>query len=190
MKQCPYCKEWVESRLLHYPDCTERPASLAGRHAVSAPVNYEVDLMDPQQDLGVRIAKKAREYIDTPYFHCGRQKGLGVDCIGLLFCVAHDLGITDYDETNYQASMIDPVHIEEGIARFCDPVDPEEIRTGDICIMNVQGSPQHTGIYTHDRLGEPTFIHAHQSVGRVVENVFDRFWKKQLHRVYRVRLNG
>jgi len=30
------------------------------------------------------IIEKAREFIDTPYEHQGRLKGIGIDCCGLI----------------------------------------------------------------------------------------------------------
>ena len=48
-----------------------------------------------------RIVATAREYLLTPFHHQGRKKGVGIDCVGLIACVGHELGILDYDCTDY-----------------------------------------------------------------------------------------
>lgn|GEM_PF-2795110 len=46
------------------------------------------------------IISQARKYIGAPYLHQGRNKN-GIDCVGLLIRVAHDLYISDYDIRDY-----------------------------------------------------------------------------------------
>jgi len=41
------------------------------------------------------IIEKAREFIDTPYEHQGRLKGIGIDCCGLIMIV----GVADNNLT-------------------------------------------------------------------------------------------
>lgn len=44
------------------------------------------------------VIAAARGWLDTPFHHQGRLKGVGVDCIGLVVGVARELGVGIYDE--------------------------------------------------------------------------------------------
>jgi len=41
------------------------------------------------------IVRLSRAYIDTPFHHAARLPGVGLDCVGLLVCVARAVGIVD-----------------------------------------------------------------------------------------------
>ena len=129
---------------------------------------------------GAVLAQQARHYIGTPFYHCGRNEH-GLDCCGLLIRVAHDLGMTDWDEVDY-SQQVNTEYLRESIDKFCDPVPKKNMRAGDILLFSMMGSPQHLGIVTD--LG---FIHAHQTAGGVVENSLDSIWLRRLVAVYRWR---
>ena len=46
------------------------------------------------------IVDQARGYLGTPFLHQGRTRH-GLDCVGLVIRVAHDLGLSDYDIDHY-----------------------------------------------------------------------------------------
>lgn len=39
------------------------------------------------------VVKIAKTYVGTPFHHLGRVKGHGIDCVGIILCVAKELGI-------------------------------------------------------------------------------------------------
>ena len=41
--------------------------------------------------------RMARDYLGTPYHHQARLKGHGIDCVGLVVCVARELGVLPFD---------------------------------------------------------------------------------------------
>ncbi len=145
--------------------------------------------------LGEQIVVQARTYLDVPWFHTGRNRR-GIDCIGLLACVAHDLCITDHDDLDYAAEE-PPERLTATLLRFCElvalfqdgePLIIQEIvlRTGDLLQFSILGAPRHCGILAiqDDRW---TVIHAYQSAGKVVEHPFDVHWRKRLFACYRLR---
>jgi NlpC/P60 family putative phage cell wall peptidase len=113
----------------------------------------------------------ARQWVDTPYHHQGRVKGVGCDCIGLVIGVCQEIGLINFDFTNYERVPDSTVMMKE-IEKHCKPtIDPEP---GDLLVFRIKKNPQHVGILT-DR----GIIHAYQSIGKVVEHPLDVWWMKR-----------
>ena len=112
----------------------------------------------------------ARRFIGTPYHHQARLEGHGVDCVGLVICVARELRIVpaDWDVTGYSripdgAALMR--HLRERLAE----VDQVEMQPGDVVCVAFDKWPQHVGIvgdYVHGGL---SMIHADMIRGRVLE---------------------
>lgn len=139
----------------------------------------------PQDDLdGQVLVDTARSYVGVPYFHCGRNRN-GLDCLGLLLCVAHDLGLTGYDCVDY-SRQVDVVRFQNELDRYCDRrPHGSQPEPGDILLFRAVGTnePQHVGIAT-ERAG---VIHCTEMFGKVVEHSLDQTWQRMLVRVYRWR---
>jgi len=45
----------------------------------------------------IEIVNEVRTWLDTPFQHQGRLKGVACDCIGLIVGVNKKFNITDYD---------------------------------------------------------------------------------------------
>lgn len=130
---------------------------------------------------GSQIVEKAREYIGTPWHHCGRKKGVGVDCVGLLACVGIELGVPFSDVPFY--SQGDEFELMcECLEETCIEI-VDDLKAGDILIFRRGPITNHCGVYT----GEDTFIHAWSSptAKRVVEQPLDATWINLIARVYR-----
>ena len=84
----------------------------------------------------------ARGYIGVPWRHQGRSR-FGIDCVGLLVCAAHDLGIQVADMRAYEREP--RAHdLACMLRRHC--VSVPVARPGDIVLM---GRPStHVGILT------------------------------------------
>jgi cell wall-associated NlpC family hydrolase len=131
-----------------------------------------------------QIVAEARTWLDTPWVHQGRLKGVGVDCIGLLACVAKDLGIFSYDVTGYsmQPSAKELTrHIEAVMVR----VPVADIAPADAVLIGFDGGQaQHLAMISdyRDGLG---IIHAMSSIGHVREHRLSSDWRRQIRRAYR-----
>lgn len=144
--------------------------------------------------VGQQIVGAARKYVGTPFFHAGRQIGIGVDCAGLLLCVLRDVGLTDYEVASY-GRQIQPEALTAALGRFCDRVDTHcpltlyntegaaLMEAGDFLLFAVGGQPQHLAISN----GEGGMIHCHQGAGKVVEHGIDAGWMRRLVGVWRWR---
>jgi cell wall-associated NlpC family hydrolase len=155
-------------------------------------------------DLGERVVAQARSYLGVPFWHAGRSKQ-GLDCIGLLAVVAHDLEITDFDDVNY-APEPDPAYLTAVLERFAvrkwQRLEPFQetngggrgagfgalsLVPGNLLQFEILSSAQHCGIYAENERGEGTVIHTYQSAGKVVEHRFDVHWQRRLFAAYRWR---
>ena len=113
--------------------------------------------------IGLQIVAEARQWIDTPWRHAGREKGVGVDCVGLLIGVARDLGLHNYDNRNY-SRIVSPALLRSELLQFLQPVSDRQ--PGDVLIVPIRGSYQHVIIWT----GEGAVIDANERIGRVTEH--------------------
>lgn len=129
---------------------------------------------------GAEIVSAARECIGTPFVHQGRQKGVGLDCVGLVRYPAEKLGLDvgDYDGYSRQP---DPLLMGDLLRANLDEVDEPEI--GDILWFAFNDLPMHLAIYAGD-----TVIHA-LSFGPqcVTEHIFAAPWPDQVRAVFRYR---
>lgn len=126
--------------------------------------------------MGQIVVDKAREYLNTPYLHQGRLKGQGVDCIGLVICVAHELGLSDFDCADYARTPNKEMLLtlsQEQMKR----IDAIEAKPGDVALFRILKQPQHFGILgNYYRDNALSLIHAYSSVGKVVETYFSPQW--------------
>ncbi len=131
------------------------------------------------------IVKAARSFVGTPYHHQGRVKGVGVDCVGLIFGVASAVGIEIADKPLFlRYKRRPPVgrglldHLDEQ----CQQV--EKYRPGDILVFwinHVNRRAQHLGF-----AGVETLIHTHSAIHFVIEQPLDEYWQHRFITAYRL----
>lgn len=128
--------------------------------------------------LNDAIIDEARSWVDTPYHHQGRLKGVGVDCVGLVIGVGRALGICSFEFFSYERSP-DPTillgHLREQLTRGNVP------QRGSILLFSFTREPQHFGIYTGV---DDTIIHAYSCAKKVEEAPFDIIWKRRMLSVH------
>ncbi len=132
---------------------------------------------------GERYVIQARTWLYTPFFHTGRQKGIGVDCVGLTLCVAQELGIIPWYMTPTYSPVMPNGFLRAEVERFCDPINNDDIESGDILLYKFGGLEQHTAIWT----GEGTIIHAFQDINAVSEHEYSGIWIRQVTGIYRIK---
>lgn len=133
-----------------------------------------------------QIIETAREYIGTAYHKQGRLKKTedelgGIDCCGLLICVAWELGLSDYDLQNY-SDQPDGESLLREFNSQCTPVDTPQ--PGDILIFKIRHFPQHCGIMSQIN-DYHSVIHAYQSLNAVKEHILHDWWVKRIVAAYK-----
>lgn len=128
------------------------------------------------------IVSAARRYIGTPFVHQGRHIEHGVDCAGLLMCVAYDVGLSDVRVTDY-GRMPDANRSQSIIESHMDPVPYSNLMPGDALSFVILQDVQHYGIVVESG----RFIHAYQPAGKVVETSLSGPWLHRLRGCYSFR---
>lgn len=112
----------------------------------------------------------ARGYLGTPFHHQGRRGGVGMDCVGLVICVARELGHLppDWDVTGY-ARQPDGHQLMHHLTDRLQPVAQADMQPGDVVCVAFDKHPQHVGIAADYVHGGLSLIHADSRRGRVLE---------------------
>lgn len=115
-------------------------------------------------------ADVARRYIGTAYHHQARKPGVGMDCVGLLICVARDLGHVppDFDITGYRR-VPDGHSLMRHMHEQFTEIPRAEMAPGDYVCIAYDRHPHHVGILGDYHLGGLSLIHADSKIGAVVE---------------------
>ncbi len=134
-----------------------------------------------------QIVSIARSYVGTPFHHQGRQKAIGIDCVGLLVCVMRECGLNVEDQTNYNG-LIDAgflrSKLDSHLVELSSPSDKEGwlkagvVGVGDVLLLRIGKNPQHIGI-----VSDVGIIHTHQNAGRVIETNLSG-WSKRIVSAY------
>ena len=133
------------------------------------------------------IVEKATEYINTPYVLQGRIKGVGVDCGGLIVCVARDLGLSKFDLDCYPRfgdgkEFLQALRTHAG-TELNRPV-PGAI---GFFLLGMPGreSQPHVGIFGQNpQTNKLTLIHASYPAKKVISHNFYQSWWQQLKHVF------
>ena len=131
------------------------------------------------------IVEAARGWIDTPFSHQGRVKGQSVDCLGLVYGVAIELGIESRIPSNYVEDPRGRQLLDGCDEHLIAPENPQTMAWGRIGIFWgwSRNEPQHLCIFGHHH-GRLTMIHAFSKREKVVEHSVDDFWKKRFVTCY------
>lgn len=120
-----------------------------------------------------QVVQAARGWLDTPFHHQARVKGVGVDCVGLIICVARELGLCapDFDVDAYARTPDGSSLMRQAgglMRRVPMGVEPQ---LGQVIVVALGGEPQHLGILGDYRHGGLSIIHAASTAqpGRVIE---------------------
>lgn len=133
------------------------------------------------------IVATARKWLGVRWKHQGRTVH-GIDCVGLPAKVAHELGISQADYSNYPRSPI-PSAFLEIFRRHLIEVRVAERQTGDILLLRDEKGRHlcHCGIQS-EKDGAPHLIHAFAGLRQVVEEPITR--EMALRIIYAFRYPG
>jgi len=134
-----------------------------------------------------RVVEVARSYILTPWHHQARIKGPkgGVDCAGLIICVARELGLLgDYvDAANY--SRYADGTLKPLCDRYMHSVPFNEARPGDVLLIAFEAEPHHLGFMAY-LASQATVIHSYAEARCVVENAIEPVWRRLIRGAYSI----
>ena len=117
-----------------------------------------------------QIVEAARQWIDTPFHHQARLKGVGVDCVGLVIGVARELALVsqDLDVLGYPRTP-DGTSLMQTMRQHMTEIDRAAMQPGDVIVVSFDKDPQHLAILGDYRHGGLSIIHAAGNTGRVIE---------------------
>jgi len=130
------------------------------------------------------VIENALSWQGVPWRHQGRSRS-GIDCIGLVITLAHELGLSDFDTHAYNRSP-DGVNFLSGFKSHMDRVPPGDEKPGDVVVLRDQTLPCHCGILVWFR---NTFylVHAAAKSRKVVMDLFDGDLKSRKIAIFRYR---
>jgi cell wall-associated NlpC family hydrolase len=135
-----------------------------------------------------QIQAAARTWHGTPFADKGRVKGRGLDCVGLVLCVAEELGVIGLDGRpmrgadymDYHSQPAGTLVHDECCKRLIRKL-PKDIVPGDIVSMRLPDYPTHVGIITEVG-GHLYIIHAYDGLltKKCVEHILDFKWRRRI----------
>lgn len=123
---------------------------------------------------------EALAWLDTPYRHQGRLKGVGVDCIGLVIGVCHALNLTSYDITGYDKRP--DGRLRKTMETQLTTIPKHTAQAGDVLLFEFGSVPVHVGIL----IDANTLVHAYSPNRKVVANSLDARWRGLIAGAYHV----
>lgn len=133
------------------------------------------------------VVAEARGWLGVPWRHQGRSRS-GIDCVGLVVCVAHALHLSDYDSTGYSRRAQGQGFVEHFRSNM-DGVAIPVAQPGDVLVFADQAYPCHCGFLT-ERLGHPHLLHAHATRRQVIEEPYAGEWPAKIKFAFRFRQSG
>jgi len=139
-------------------------------------------------DKQLDIVKSVVTWVNTPYHHHARVKGIGVDCAQLIVAAALENGIITPDEAQNIPNYPTQWHLHnreekllEALESFgCVEIPKEQTQPGDIICFQFGRTTSHLGI----KLNENDFIHARYDIGKVVINTLQNEWYDKWTKTY------
>jgi cell wall-associated NlpC family hydrolase len=115
------------------------------------------------------VVSEARDWLQTPWRHQQRHKGVAVDCVGLVIGVCRSLGLvaTDFDVNGYSRRPDGTLLAQ--CAQLMRPIRRDDMQAGDVLVVATDSEPAHMGILADYRHGGLSLIHAANGIG-VVEH--------------------
>lgn len=134
------------------------------------------------------IIEAARSFLGTPFVHQARQRGVGVDCVGLLMEAGRACGLPVKDFTRYSRQPNPRVFLHHFRENFHE-IPVGDASPGDALAFWWRSSrkfgrlPQHAGLIV-DRMGAPAgagLLHSFTDSGKVLEVDLAEPWVSRIH---------
>lgn len=139
---------------------------------------------------GLEFPEIARSYVGVPFCHQGRCRETGLDCIGFLLCVLHDM---DWEPLSPATTNVlaysrfpDGTMLRDYLELETDEVSWEGKKQGDMVLMKFKKEPQHVGVLLNRTDGAISIIHSLFDKG-VVEHILDASWEHRITGIFRLK---
>ncbi len=128
-----------------------------------------------------QVVAAAREWINTPWSHQHRLRGVGTDCAGLALGVAADLHLARPEVPAYSKQPANG-----SLLKYCNDnmQRVHGLALGRVALLKFGTEPQHLGILGDYSLGGFTLIHAYATSRKVVEHRIDDLWLNRIVAVF------
>lgn len=115
---------------------------------------------------------------DTRFHAQGRAPGVGLDCIGVIVCVARICGIPHTDRTDYPLRPNGELQgeLESRLLRVRG-----ELQEGDVLLMSFDKEPHHVAML----ISENRIVHAHVKARKCVVQTYTDYWRSVTRAAYR-----
>jgi cell wall-associated NlpC family hydrolase len=127
--------------------------------------------------LRSEISKAALAMLGTPFHAQGRLPGVGLDCVGVVVCVARALGVAHSDVAAYPMrpnGMLRPLLEAQLVRVYREP------REGDVLLMSFAGEPHHVAVMVDGG----RIVHAYATVRKCVVQAYNDYWRAKVRAVY------
>lgn len=132
---------------------------------------------------GGMIVAQARQWLGVTWRHQGRTR-TGVDCIGLVIKVAHELQLSQFDIANYSAKATDET-LRDGCRQHLVEIPLATMQPGDVVVMRFSGQ-RHIGFLGDYCFGGLSVIHSCALHPRkVIEARLDATWRGRIMGAFR-----
>lgn len=128
------------------------------------------------------VVTAARSYIGVRWHHQGRSRA-GVDCAGLVVCIAHDLALSDFDTRDY-GRLPAADAMRQVMRAHCTERPSDALAPGLVALMRFESEPQHLSIVADYLHGGHSIVHALAQSRRVVEHRLDDLWRSRIVALY------
>jgi cell wall-associated NlpC family hydrolase len=126
------------------------------------------------------IQRCARTYVETPYAYQGRQKGKGIDCGGLIYCIGLELGLVPAEADDRAYTRRPGDFITHKCEQFLVAKRVQDLQPGDVATLRFPGAI-HAAIVTEVH-GVLYIIHSFGK--KCVEHILDARWRSHIVGAY------
>lgn len=138
------------------------------------------------ESIRARIVAEARSWAGTPYHHCARVKGVGVDCAQLLIGVLSAVGAIPAINPAYPPDW----HLHRGeelflgwLQHFGDPIAEAALLPGDVIVWRYGRCYSHGSIY----VGNGEIMHSYIRVGCQPGRLDESYLRDRPRQSWRIR---
>jgi cell wall-associated NlpC family hydrolase len=125
------------------------------------------------------LAAAAMSMVGTPFHAQGRVPGVGLDCIGLVACVARACDIPHEDKAAYP--LRPNGELQPALDAQLVRVDGEP-QAGDVLLMAFEKQPPH---HVAMFVGNQQFVHAYVTARKTALQSYTEFWRQKVVAIYR-----